>query len=548
MLKWGIRHKSWLLPLLTILVIVYVSFFVGRYMDEFLNFHYLANDNPAYKATEGTFLGYKDPMLYLFGKYEYKMSFYYVGKTSSFLFYPFYKIFPLETALAIYNLVFYFILCWLLKVACRWKNWQVWAFAFAYPVLFAFLHDGGPLKVSALAFPLTALAFQTIIGSAGLYKKVFVSALIGVYWCIALEDKIFFLYLLPSVILFALSTVKDINEHLLVLKKNIAYLIIPVITFFAFAFMLLSAVYYSPQCLWTLPASKISYVEALRIFSGNQEGGLLGIISHSAKNIWLGISQGHYFRLFYYFLFSSRAIGIPPHVALIAKAIAIGLLFSLVVLMFAITRLFIKEYKRANVFSNYNLLFIFLSVLFFVLMLSLNNIYKYNGHHFFFFWILLLQLINIVNVKFVKTISNISYYTIFATSCFFYLLMFISGPRHNTSSKYHSIGVKNYLDSLNSNNGYAINFSSLVTSFYSERLLEQRNEYVTQTLVNIKQPIPLSFASMLQKKQIKILNLCWNDAENENLLHKLPIPAKSKLLRVFYNEYELRVYELDFGK
>jgi len=195
-----------------VLIISIVCYFgINFHQDEFLHFHNLAYLNPNFvlvNFTEG-FHAY----IKTFFNYSFNLPFPYTGTLQGILFYPFFKLFPLIIGKGIYSFLSLIIFFYLLKKELNLGRAGTWAMCFFIPFYFSVLHDAGPVNLALIIYLLTSILVRKIYVSKSFLRLIGLSSILLLIWVIACFDKLFFLYLIPSLIPFCLVKIslKDIN-------------------------------------------------------------------------------------------------------------------------------------------------------------------------------------------------------------------------------------------------------------------------------------------------------------------------------------------------
>jgi len=95
-----------------------------------------------------------------------------------------------------------------------------------FPLIFLFLHDTGPIKIAMLTLPILIIIFKKIFNSNSIsFFNFFLTFLACACVVIALEDKAFYLFLLPGFVVFAfLISLNDMKNRISFLEINKKYL------------------------------------------------------------------------------------------------------------------------------------------------------------------------------------------------------------------------------------------------------------------------------------------------------------------------------------
>jgi hypothetical protein len=195
-----------------VLIISLICYFgINFHQDEFLHFHNLAYLNPNFylvNFTEG-FQAYSKSIL----NYQFNMPFPYTGTIQGILFYPFFKLFPLIIGKGIYSFLSLILFFYLLRKELNLGEKGTWVMCLFIPFYFTILHDAGPVNLALIIYLTTRRLIHLIYTSKSFLRLLFLSSILLLIWAIACFDKLFFLYLMPSLIPFCLVKInlKDLN-------------------------------------------------------------------------------------------------------------------------------------------------------------------------------------------------------------------------------------------------------------------------------------------------------------------------------------------------
>ena len=174
-------------------------------MDEALAYHVLAcSDHPAsFWNTFTLACGEHYNLTTPFG-FTYSRAYDYVGGLDSFLYTPFYRLYPSPYVQYVFGLFYYilFALCLSRLISKPWLGFFV--FLCFFPALFQFIHDTGPIKFTALVFALTPLVYRQAIKEKPV-PQVAAGLLMGILFALATEEKVLFVHLLLPLFLFTLG-------------------------------------------------------------------------------------------------------------------------------------------------------------------------------------------------------------------------------------------------------------------------------------------------------------------------------------------------------
>jgi hypothetical protein len=173
--------------------------------DEFLPYHRIACEVFP-NAIEHVFIesctSYPSRLLGL----EFFRSYSIVGYTSNLLYWPFYQAFPAPASHHVLGaLVLLLFSIWLIKAFSLSKLTLVIPLIY-FPMLFQTIHDTGPIRIALLSYPLVVLSVTKLFdGSSSLLRRGLVFLGIFLVVSFAIEDKPFYIYLLPQVLFLALG-------------------------------------------------------------------------------------------------------------------------------------------------------------------------------------------------------------------------------------------------------------------------------------------------------------------------------------------------------
>lgn len=195
--------------------------------DEFIQYHRLACFNFKF-ASEHEYLwscsgANKANIL----GFTYHRNFPYTGAVSNLFYAPFYFLNQTKYSHYLYGIVMVTLFGWLLIRALK-LPWYLLILPLVYvPLLYQSMHDAGPIRIALVAHPL--LICLTLILFSEYKKQIKYLALFGIFFitAIAIEDKPFFIYLIPQVIILAIATsyYHYRNITIVVIKNNLFWAI-----------------------------------------------------------------------------------------------------------------------------------------------------------------------------------------------------------------------------------------------------------------------------------------------------------------------------------
>ncbi len=170
-------------------------------MDEFLAYHALACRETAQKLNifrESCF-AYSTNI----GPIHFFRSYQYVGVASSILYAPFHALVNSIWTHYLVGALALVAIAWGLKSSLNFNRSMIPAFVLFFPLLFTVLHDSGPVRIGLIVMAWSPVFFVKCINSKR-YPYVWL-VLTSIMWMIATEDKPFFVFLIPGIILFCLA-------------------------------------------------------------------------------------------------------------------------------------------------------------------------------------------------------------------------------------------------------------------------------------------------------------------------------------------------------
>jgi hypothetical protein len=172
------------------------------HQDEFLHFHSLAYGQAAFALNqfkEG-FSAYEK--FFPFGLSVY-FPFLYTGNFQAVLFSPFYELMPILQAKMVYSLISLLLIYASILRFFRLDEFGK-AFLFLFlPFYIAVLRDAGPVNFALLVFVLSGYLSEKISSNTRL-KWVY-ALVLSLIWSLAFYDKIYFVYLMPSLLIFSVA-------------------------------------------------------------------------------------------------------------------------------------------------------------------------------------------------------------------------------------------------------------------------------------------------------------------------------------------------------
>ena len=203
--KAGISRRLWLAGAIASVCVVLIATIVGIpwHMDEFIMYHVLACQHPEQRVN--TFQVACDAYPTYVGPVQFQRAYEYVGITSSLILAPFQYLFnSIWTPYAV-GVLFLVLTAWGLVKALQIPTRMLLAVLVSFPLTFTVLHDGGPVRVSLLALVWTPVMLGQFMSSSPRARLLW-GLTIGTTWAVAAEDKPFFMFLIPGIIAFSLTS------------------------------------------------------------------------------------------------------------------------------------------------------------------------------------------------------------------------------------------------------------------------------------------------------------------------------------------------------
>lgn len=163
-----------------------------------------------------------------------KRAYWYTGSLSSYLFYPFFLLFPKLITQQLVGIVFFIIFIGIIYLLEKDNKIPVLViFGLSFPILYHFIHDTGPVRYGLTICVLSPLLVRYILQSENTYFRLGLNVLLGILVFLGVEDKPFFLYIAPSVALLTLAYAQNKDKQ--GLGENFRYVIsktwVSIITF-----------------------------------------------------------------------------------------------------------------------------------------------------------------------------------------------------------------------------------------------------------------------------------------------------------------------------
>ncbi len=184
---------------LSLLILFSLAYMIPWHMDEFIMFHPLACLDPQQKFNiyrescyeyETQFLGF-----------SYHRAYSIVGISSSIIGFPFFSL--VNSIWTNYFIGFLFVILISIGIAKSFvinKGQSFFMFAIYFPLSYSVIHDGGPIRISMLVIAWSPILLKNFLDSFGVRRLFWLLALC-LTWVVAVEDKPFFVFLIPGIVL-----------------------------------------------------------------------------------------------------------------------------------------------------------------------------------------------------------------------------------------------------------------------------------------------------------------------------------------------------------
>lgn len=199
-----------LFAIILVLAILATIIIVGSpwHMDEYVMYHRYACGLTAQQLSsswDGSNCGSNNLPLQLFG-ITYSRSYPYIGVASSVLIAPFARLYSEPIVSQLVGVIFLFLISLLFQKSLQTPAWSIVIPFLYFPLSYSVIHDSGPIRLSLLAVAATTYTCK-LFASSGFRRYAPASFLSFSLSIIALEDKPFFLFLIPGIFFLGLSTI-----------------------------------------------------------------------------------------------------------------------------------------------------------------------------------------------------------------------------------------------------------------------------------------------------------------------------------------------------
>ena len=201
------NNKAYIWPIAIFIILsAVIGFGLHTHTDEFILFNDLAFQHPNFILNNFT-AGFDGYTKIFFNSFEVSLPFLYTGNVQSFLFKPFYWIFSIEIAKFAYSFCSLIIIFLLLNKAFRLSIPKLYILVLFIPLYVTVLHDCGPVNISIIIFLLSKIGFENFYAAQKRMTQLYFALAFFLLWSIGFYDKLFFVYLFPGLIFFALSSI-----------------------------------------------------------------------------------------------------------------------------------------------------------------------------------------------------------------------------------------------------------------------------------------------------------------------------------------------------
>ena len=306
----------------------------------------------------------------------------YTGVTAAALYAPVFFLFRLPEAQYAFGLICFAVFAWLMAQLTAKPLRSFPVFLSFFPFVFNFVHDMGPVHNTLLLFPVSVwLARKILARGPAAYGY---AALLSVLAVLAVEEKIFFVYLLPAFAFFILAFLgKNLRDEIKTLLRAWRPLLLCKLLFLA----LFTALMLSTKT--NAPHAGMTYFAWLRLMTSGNTAPLYDIASLSMFEKWFRflLFWPHYAGRFFVTNLADMQ-GNP-----VLSFTAFMTLITLPALLFAggIGGTVAVRWKPFDVMPRHRLIFLLLC---FAACAATFTFFGgvWAGHHFVFIWLPLLAI------------------------------------------------------------------------------------------------------------------------------------------------------------
>lgn len=460
--------------------------FIPENMDEFLPYHRLACEYYQF-SSENIFVEPCDSHKSKIFNYEYFRNYNYVGVISSVIYKPFFIISKTVASHYFYSTVLFLFFCVFLIKSFKFKRTLIIIPLIYFPLMFQFVHDTGPIKISMISSILIIYCIYEILNKE---KKFFYYIIILIFLFISMEDKIFIIFIFPQILIisfwFSFLDKKKINYNnidFMIFSKFILenkYKILSIITLFLFSIILFLFIYKV-----NLDNKYVSYYKYLindnsSSLSFGKE--LLYIIAYSFSPI----------------LFTSKIIQLTLLEILISSTFFCLTFFIL-----------FKPFKIKNFNIKYKILISSYTITAVIFLIFKST---WTGHHFIFLHLPIIIGLCVYANKNEKNLKNTIIFLI--VGMLFTISQLYFSKVYDYSDKSKTI-IFDKLKEKNIAENSVINFSTW-GGYYIQSLYGYKNQLITYTDQFNDNEIKDLEKIKINNKRNFIINVCFNENEINN--------------------------------
>jgi hypothetical protein len=433
-----------------------IFYFANVHMDEFIQFFALKYDNDNFNVinfSQGYNAYIKKAPLFKSLIYQ---PFQYVGSIQSYLFRPFYNNFSIINAKYLYSLISLIIIYTLYFIAFNVDKKKIYLAVTFLPIITVIMHDSGPVNISIIIFFLSKIIVNKIFNNKNVLLNILLFLVLICFYIVGLFDKIFFIYLYPSIFFFSLSGINFWESK----KKMIIYITCSLL-FLIYSFLFVKSGIYSidynqPNLILnksTIGAPNVALSSGVKYLLEDRIESAIAIIKTFDYPFFLSLN----FDLKKYYGIS--IFGFTP---------------IILIIFFLFQKSKIKKFAFTN-FLNINVILFLASLCSMIFMFLLFGGIRLP-HHTIFIYLPLIGILTELDLKF-SPYNNLLKFHLFSIFSFF-LIMFVSKPESRISEKYNDIHEV-ILRKTNTYKNVVINFSGW-NYYYIESLnRDNLKKYVT---------------------------------------------------------------------
>ena len=361
-------------------------FFVPMNNDEANNYHILSCLTNSYAQVGAHFqeCDQSFDLLTPFGFTLHRSNSYY-GMTASVLYAPIFFLFHFQVAQYVFGLVCFALFCVMMARLTK-KPFRSFPILLSFfPFVFNFIHDMGPVHNAMLMFPVGVWGLRRIATTQGASAYAY-AGLLALLMTIGIEEKAFFIYLIPSLCFFMMAFIgADDQSFRILLFKSWRPLFFGAMLFLG----LTAALFFSVKV--AEPYDGLYFVNWLRIMGDNSSGALphYDMVNVPSVEKWPRF-------LLFWPAYAGRFFVTDLTDAFGNRIIPLRDFFALCLLPASLFLTSIGSYaalggKKMVGYPPYRPTFLLLSFLaFFATFTLLGSVWA--GHHFVFLWIPLIIL------------------------------------------------------------------------------------------------------------------------------------------------------------